>query len=120
MSHTEKDNDTTDSGRQGGSILDEGGIDVDARAGRSMGIDPYQEPDDETKREIEEERARRLDPENRPEGAEVDNTDRTFDHDRGKFTDAEDYDESEPPRFSDPENPNNPDNSDNGQADLPA
>ena len=31
-------------------------------------------PDDEEVKEIEEERERRLDPENRPDGAEVDNT----------------------------------------------
>ena len=93
---------------EGGSILDDGGIDTDARAGRSLGIEPDKEPDDETKKEIEEERQRRLDPANRPDAAEVDNTDRTFDAERGKFTDADDYDESEPPRFVDPENPNNP------------
>jgi hypothetical protein len=93
-----------------GTILDGGGIDTDARAGRSLGIDPAQEPDEQTKQEIDAERERRLDPDNRPDGAEVDNTDRTFDHDRGQFTDSEGYDESEPPRFSDPEDPNNPDN----------
>ena len=41
-----------------------------------------------------------------PTNAEVDNTDRTFDVDRGQFTDSEDYDESEPAPFSDPEDPN--------------
>ena len=55
---------------------------------------------------------KRLDPDNRPEGTEVDNTDRTFDVDRGQFTDSEDYDESEPAPFSDPEDPNNDDDSD--------
>ena len=110
-------NDQQDSKREGGSILDDGGINVDERAGRSLGIDPYAEPDDATKEEIEAERKRRLDPENRPDGAEVDNTDRTFDHDRGKFTDSEDYDESEPPKFSDPEDPNNPDNAADSQTD---
>jgi hypothetical protein len=94
----------------GGSILDNGGIDTDARAGRSLGIEPDKEPDEQTKQEMQAERERRLDPANRPDGAEVDNTDRTFDHDRGKFTDSPDYDGSEPPRFSDPEDPNNPDN----------
>ena len=101
-----------------GSILDDGGIDTDARAGRSLGIDPQKEPDDETKQEMDAERERRLDPDNRPEGAEVDNTERTFDHDRGQFTDSEDYDESEPPKFSDPENPNTDPNEDSGQVDF--
>jgi len=109
MIYGESDNDESSSGREGGSILDNGGIDVDERAGRSLGIDPTKEPDEETKRQIEEDRKQRLDPANRPEGAEVDNTERTFDHARGRFTDSDDYDEAEP-RFSDPEDPNNPDN----------
>lgn len=98
--------DGADSARQGGSILDRGGVDADARAGRSLGIEPDKEPDDQTKQEMAEERERRLDPDNRPDGAEVDNTDRTFDHERGQYTDSEDYDPHEPPVFSDPENPN--------------
>jgi len=104
------DDDDKGSGGEGGSILDDGGIDTDERAGRSLGIEPNKEPDDETKQDMEEEREKRLDPDNRPEGAEVDNTDRTFDVDRGQFTDSEDYDESEPAPFSDPEDPNNSDN----------
>lgn len=43
------------------------------------------EVSEEEQREIEEERQRRLDPANRPEGAEVDNTDRTFED--GEFKD---------------------------------
>lgn len=108
--------DGADSARQGGSILDHGGVDADARAGRSLGIDPDKEPDEATKQEIAEERERRLDPENRPETAEVDNTERTFDHERGRFTDAEDYDPSEPPVFSDPENPNTREDEGGGRA----
>ena len=98
--------DDKDNGDEGGSILDDGGIDTDERAGRSLGIEPDKEPDDETKQDMEEERERRLDPDNRPDGAEVDNTERTFDHERGQFTDSDDYDESEPAPFSDPEDPN--------------
>jgi hypothetical protein len=95
---------------EGGSILDDGGIDTDERAGRSLGIEPEAKPDEETEKEIEEEREQRLDPDNRPENAEVDNTPREFDVERGQFTDSEDYDESEPAPFSDPEDPNNSDN----------
>ena len=109
MSDDKEASDSGDKGDNGGSILDDGGIDTDERAGRSLGIEPDKEPDDETKHDIEEERERRLDPDNRPDGAEVDNTDRTFDHDRGQFTDSEEYDESEPAPFSDPEDPNNTD-----------
>ena len=90
------------------SILDDGGVDTDARAGRSLGIDLSAPPDGMTEEEIEAERQQRLDPENRPENAEVDNTQRTFDHERGQFTDSETFDQAEP-RFSDPEDPNNPD-----------
>ena len=109
MSDVQRDTEQPESGDEGSTILDGGGIDTDARAGRSLGIDPNEEPDEQTKQEMEEERQRRLDPENRPDGAEVDNTGRTFDVERGQFTDSEDYDESEPPPFSDPEDPNNRD-----------
>jgi hypothetical protein len=113
MSDAENDVRSTGSdSRDGGSILDHGGIDTDARAGRSLGIEPDKVPDDETQQQMEAERERRLDPDNRPDAAEVDNTERTFDHERGQFTDSADYDASEPPAFSDPEDPNNPDNAD--------
>ena len=97
--------DSTGSTDEGGSILDDGGIDTDERAGRSQGIDVDSEPDDDTKHEMEEERDRRLDPENRPDGAEIDNTDRDFDVDKGMFTDNEAYDEVDP-EYKDPEDPN--------------
>ena len=114
----EKSSDTNDDGKDEGSILDDGGIDTDERAGRSLGIDTQAEPDEDTKKEMEEEREKRLDPDNRPEGAEIDNTERTFDVDRGQFTDSEDYDDSEPPPFADPEDPNqNDDDSDDDSDD---
>ena len=92
--------DTDDSGSDGGSdggsnILEDGGIDTDERAGRSLGIEPDKEPDEDTKQDMEEERERRLDPDNRPDNVEVDNTDRDFDAKKGMFTDAEGYDEAE-------------------------
>jgi hypothetical protein len=105
MNDTEHSNDRAGEG----SILDRGGIDTDARAGRSLGIDPHEQPDERAREEMEQERQRRLDPENRPDAAEVDNTGRTFDHERGRFTDSEDYDDREPPRYGDPEDPNNRD-----------
>lgn len=49
--------------------------------------------DDEA--DVEREREERLDPDNRPETAEVDNTDREFDEEKGKFTDSEGYEEAE-------------------------
>ncbi|HET8605184.1 MAG TPA: hypothetical protein VFM09_14745 [Marmoricola sp.] len=39
--------------------------------------------------QIEQERKERLDPDNRPPNAEVDNTDREFDVEHGRFTDSE-------------------------------
>lgn len=45
-----------------------------------------QQPSEEEIKEIEEERERRLDPENRPANAEVDNTQRDFDPEEGEFT----------------------------------
>lgn len=73
---------------QAGSILERGGVDTDARAGRSTGIDLEGPPPGMTEEEVDAERARRLDPANRPEGAEVDNTGRTFDPETG-FSDPE-------------------------------
>lgn len=68
--------------------------------------DPREEPDEDTKQEIEKERAERLDPGNRPDNAEVDNTPREFDVDRGMFTDSDEFTEDEPAPFKDPEDPN--------------
>jgi len=56
---------------------------------RQPGADP------EDAEEIEEERQERLDPDNRPEGAEVDNTDREFDAEKGLYTDSEGYDQAD-------------------------
>ena len=54
---------------------------------------PGADPEDEE--EIEEERKERLDPDNRPDGAEVDNTDREFDAEKGMYTDSEGYEQAE-------------------------
>jgi len=51
---------------------------------------------DEDEQEVEAERQERLDPDNRPEDAEVDNTERDFDAEKGMFTDSEGYQEAEP------------------------
>jgi hypothetical protein len=54
---------------------------------------PGADPADEE--EIEKERQERLDPENRPDNVEVDNTQRDFDSTKGMFTDSEGYDEAD-------------------------
>ena len=53
-----------------------------------------QSPDDVDVEQLEREREERLDPANRPEGAEVDNTGRDFDPEVGLFTDSDGYDEA--------------------------
>ena len=62
---------------------------------------PAEEVPEETVQAIEEERQRRLDPENRPDNVEIDNTDREFDTTHGRFTDTEVDEELGP--FADPE-----------------
>jgi hypothetical protein len=52
------------------------------------GLPPIEEIPQEEIDEIEAERKRRLDPDNRPDMAEVDNTDREFDLERGEFVDS--------------------------------
>ena len=90
-----------------GSSDDSEDSDGDEDDGKSsQGLAPGEEPDEETKKEMEEERQRRLDPENRPDNAEVDNTQREFDVEKGQFKDSEEYDENEPAPFKDPEDPN--------------
>jgi hypothetical protein len=54
---------------------------------------PGADPEDAD--EIEAEREERLDPDNRPDNVEVDNTDRDFDAEKGMFTDSEGYEQAE-------------------------
>ena len=67
------------------------GADEEGETGKTA--QPGADPEDAE--EIEKERQERLDPENRPENVEVDNTDREFDPEKGMFTDSEGYDEAE-------------------------
>lgn len=55
------------------------------------------EPAEQDIARIEAERKERLDADNRPDGAEVDNTDRDFDSEAGKFTDSPAYDPQDRP-----------------------
>jgi len=61
----------------------------------SAGLPPREEVPTEAVEAIERDRTDRLDPGNRPESAEVDNTDRTFDPETGMFTDSEGYAQAE-------------------------
>jgi hypothetical protein len=67
----------------------EDGEDGEGHGTRYPGADP------EDKEEIEEDREKRLDPDNRPDGAEIDNSDRDFDAKKGMFTDTDGYDQAE-------------------------
>ncbi|MDX6360129.1 MAG: hypothetical protein QOH37_3183 [Nocardioidaceae bacterium] len=60
-------------------------VDIEDAGGRELRPVDERPPDDEVA-EIDEERRRRLDPDNRPDDAEVDNTERDFDADTGRFT----------------------------------
>lgn len=53
------------------------------------------EPSEEEREAIEADRKERLTQENRPDGAEVDNSERDFDPETGMFTDSEGHDEAE-------------------------
>jgi hypothetical protein len=74
-------------------------VDLDDAGGRELRDVDEVPPDDEVQ-EIEEDRKRRLDPDSRPEGAEVDNTQRTFDTDTGLFTDSDDHDPDGPAPYA--------------------
>lgn len=56
-----------------------------------------QPPADVTDETNEQIRQQRLDPANRPDGAEIDNTQRTFDPAAGRFTDDPAYSEDDRP-----------------------
>jgi len=64
-----------------------GAVEVTDREGHVMD----QQPSEADVEQIERERAERLAEENRPEGAEVDNTGRDFDPEKGMFTDREEH-----------------------------
>jgi hypothetical protein len=63
------------------------------------GAGEKEQPDQE---QVLKEREERLDPENRPDNVEVDNTDRTFDPETGFFEDRDEHD-SAPKQFVDEE-----------------
>ena len=62
---------------------------------RGTNVDMSGSQENEVDAEVEAERAQRLDAENRPEEAEVDNTDREFDEEKGMFTDSPGYEEAD-------------------------
>ena len=71
----------------------------DDRAEQEDDTGEKEQPDQE---QVLQEREERLDPDNRPDNVEVDNTDRTFDPETGFFEDREEHD-SAPKQFVDEE-----------------
>jgi hypothetical protein len=78
------------SDREGGHTMTEQRSDRKTPAA-AMSEQFTQKPPEDVIEEMEAERRRRLDPQNRPDGAEVDNTHREFDSEAGMFTDAPGY-----------------------------
>ncbi|HWM73182.1 MAG TPA: hypothetical protein VNQ53_05550 [Nocardioides sp.] len=94
---TERDPDKRIDSDRGTFDIQSDGQSADERESGTAGLPTEDDVPQETVEEIERERAERLDPDNRPEDTEVDNTDRTFDSGAGMFTDNENYDEAERP-----------------------
>ena len=78
---------------------DSGDSDDSPRLTKEQAMGQEDVPEDK-QQAIEEEREKRLDPDNRPENAEVDNSDRDFDVKSGQFTDHETDEEIGP--YNDP------------------
>ncbi len=68
----------------------------DEQGHEPAGLPDADEVSDQEKQELEQDRQERLDPGNRPDGTEVDNTDRDFDPETGMFTDNPDHAEADP------------------------
>jgi hypothetical protein len=94
---TERDPDKRIDTDQGTFDIEHDGVSGDDRQSGTAGLPTEDDVPPETMEAIEKEREERLDPENRPDGAEIDNTERAFDSGAGKFTDDEDYNSSERP-----------------------
>lgn len=87
---------------------DDGNLQVDLEdAGGKELRDVTEKPPEGEVKEMEEERERRLDPDNRPEGAEVDNTHREFDSSTGHFTDSDEHDQGEDTPYAPEAGPEN-------------
>jgi len=67
------------------------------RESGTAGLPDEDDVPEETLEDIQGDRKERLDPDNRPDGAEIDNTPRTFDSGAGMFTDNPDYDPDDRP-----------------------
>ncbi len=100
---TEPDNSTDEGTDEGTDETSDAGDSDDsdgtARLTKEQAMGQEDVPEDK-QQAIEEEREKRLDPDNRPENAEVDNSERDFDVESGQFTDHETDEEIGP--YNDP------------------
>lgn len=87
MSEDEKNESGTDEEQESGS--DEGQTLTKENEPDSASVGSFEEQTEEEKEQARQDREERLDPDNRPENAEVDNTQRDFDTTTGQFTDHE-------------------------------
>lgn len=76
---------------------DNGTFDIHSEGSGTAGLPPEEEVPQETLDQLEKEREERLSDENRPDGASIDNSQRTFDEGSGRFTDDPDYDPDDRP-----------------------
>jgi len=90
--HVERDPDQRVGSNRGTYDLRSDGVPSEDRQSGTAGLPSEEDVPPETVETIQRERAERLDPANRPETAEVDNTHRTFDAEVGTFTDDPGYD----------------------------
>ena len=93
MSEATSENDESHEQRRSPSTTTQAEGDGRASRRRARGRCPTRRTS--TPRRSRTERAERLDPENRPDNVEIDNTDRDFDSEKGMFTDAEGYDSAD-------------------------
>jgi hypothetical protein len=95
--HIERDPDKRVGTGRGTFDIENDGQSSDERESGTAGLPTKDDVPAETVEELEKQRAERLDDANRPDHAEVDNTERTFDSGAGLFTDSEGYDENDRP-----------------------
>ncbi len=94
---TQAEDSQQDGSRQDGSHQDVQGVQTDpGDSKKSIAVDTNERLeqkdnhlDDIPDEDLEQERQERLDPENRPDNVEVDNSDRTFNPETGLFEDTE-------------------------------
>ncbi len=97
----ERDPDKRIDSDRGTYDIEHDGVSADERQSGTAGLPTKDNVPPETMAAIDSDRTERLDPANRPDDAEVDNTQREFDPEAGLFTDSEGYDRADKPFAAD-------------------